>query len=806
MRRYFILSFLLLVTIPFDLSVVGCGARNNEKFCNQAGFGQTNTAITNIHLDPELTGISLAYSQTSQLASPTSTNCNGGSVAVGAYIYTSSDSSLIDVSPTGQLCAGTWNRTTGGGVPAFTTCLPANKTGVAYVTADADGKSSNKVSVYIHPTVTSLSLDVTNTQTGQTSQQSGASNGCYSQNQTAQLNATAFVAGNTKTPFCAPNSGNPNVPDCTVNLGHLTYSPVSASIVSIDQNGLATAQQPGSTVVSATIAGTSSNAGYFYTCPPKSIAISGISGASNINVTPNTPQALNAVVTDTNGKAITGLTLSYTSTNPQNIGVTGSGSVSSSFPSSSAVYAVCQPPSCNPSPINQIGINGNGAPIVSNSVGVSSPGNVSSFVWMASPLSQYFVPADLTAGTTGTPVRLPYPPNSMVLDQAGTSLYFGSYRELMIYSAANNAFVSEDINVPGVVLAVSADGSTVLVNDRQRGVFYLYSPANKTSTSTFGGVGQRAVFTPDGATVYITGQDSTGKNVLYIHNIFTGWAVESLNSTTTTTCLPPSTNTDANTDANTAYNLYCSPDVALTVPGVAAFVSGATTTAGTTQPAGGTTGYGFCPDTRQTPVNNYPLAATLPLNSDHLVSTFDGKHVLSATANPAVFSDTGITVPASACPTAPLQRPDGTTVNATVPLQIPSTAPTPISLDGYGIKSVDQVVAAPDSSIAFVTYTGTATTTPAGGALLPAYKIPAQPGTAVPLSPVVLSGSATAPLVGIFSTDYQSFFVGTAGDNLLHIISTSTLKDVRQIAPHLPDANGNPTAVQLIATKPRATT
>jgi hypothetical protein len=45
-------------------------------------------------------------------------------------------------------------------------------------------------------------------------------------------------------------------------------------VVTIDQNGVATAQAPGSTLITGTIAQTSSNAGYFYTCPPAKIALS----------------------------------------------------------------------------------------------------------------------------------------------------------------------------------------------------------------------------------------------------------------------------------------------------------------------------------------------------------------------------------------------------------------------------------------------------------------------------------------------------------------------------------------------------
>ena len=40
--------------------------------------------------------------------------------------------------------------------------------------------------------------------------------------------------------------------------------------------------------------------------------------------------------------------------------------------------------------------------------------------------SQYVVPVQLLTGTVGTTVRLPFVPDSMVMDRLGTNLYFGS--------------------------------------------------------------------------------------------------------------------------------------------------------------------------------------------------------------------------------------------------------------------------------------------------------------------------------------------------------------------------------------------
>jgi hypothetical protein len=789
MRRYFILAFLLLLSLPFDASLTGCYRNPAGNFCNGLGYGLSNSNIASITLQPEVYGISLAYAQTGQLQSPTAAACHG-SVSVSSYSYGTTDINIADVSPSGALCAGTWNRNSGQGIADFTTCLPTNKTGVAYLTASAGGVTSNVVPVYVHPPVTDISLDVNGKSPGQAGQPTQTANGCFSQGQTAQLNATAYVEGK-NTPFCAPAGNSASVPDCSTNLGHLTYSPVTSGIVTIDQNGVATAQLPGSTVVTATISGVSSNAGYYYTCPPKTISLQTAAGGTNLSVTPNTPVSLTASILDTNDRPITGLQLNYTSTNPQTIGISSTGTVTSSFPSTSAVYAVCQPPTCNPSPINQIGVNGNGTPVVSNAVTVNSPGFASSYLWLASPLSPYFVAVDLTTGTTGTPVRLPFNPNSMVLDQEGLFLYFGSYRELMVYSAANNSITNQDSSVPGVVLAVSPDGTTAVINDQDRQVIYLYSTKNNTILSTFGGVAQRARFSPDSTTVYLVGD-----GVMYVHNTFTGWSVEPLpngTATASTTCSLTPNPVDPTTpapDANTAYNRYCSPDLALAVPGVGAFLSGATTSA-----------RGFCPNTTGTTVDNYPQANLFGFPSDQIGATNDGLHLLGAT--PSALIDQAITTPTGVCPSHASASPSG--APGTVGLTFGTGSVSQLSLAPYGIQNVDQVVPSPDSSVAFITYTSAATRPPAGGALLPAYKLTGAQGGAGTLTSVPLAGSAVAPIAGIFSPDYQTFFVSTSGDNLIHLIDTKGLKDTSQFNPKLPDVNGNPTPVQLLATKPRPT-
>jgi hypothetical protein len=658
------------------------------------------------------------------------------------------------------------------------------------------------VAVYSHPPITSLQLvGPTNT--------SGAPI-CLSQGQTSQLDAKAYCTSTGTTGSCPSTTvaaggqvllcepGSATIPECSNSIGHLTYAATSAGIVTIDQNGVATAQAPGSTLITGTIAQTSSNAGYFFTCPPAKIALSVAStGATSASVTLNTPLALTATVTDTNNNVINGLALTYISTNPGSIAVSSTGGVTASFPSNSAITAICQPTTCNPAPINEMGTLGTGVPGISNFVQIASPGKNSNYIWTASPGSPYFVPIDLSTGTIGNPIKLPYSPNSMVLDPTGTTLYFGSYHELMTYTAATNSLASETSNVPGIVLAVSPTNSSVLVNDQLRQVLYLYTPSN-TSYTSFAGIAQKAAFSPDGQTVY-----AVGDGVLYIHNNFTGWSVERLpgNQATPTTGICPATNTTSpiptdpttyppNTTANpnNTYNMFCSPDLAVTIPAAAVFLSGAATSA-----------YGECPETNVTPVVNYPEAATVAALSDHLASTTDGRHIIGASAEPPVLTDLSVTVPINSCPAEANGQTTGITFN-------PPPVVNQTSLAAYGLNNINQVVAATNSQEAFITYGTSATTPPAGGALLPVYKPSTDAGVLGTLGSVTLTGTALAPVAGIFSPDNTIFFAGTSGDNQLHLIDTTTLLDTQQINPKLTDINGKPLPPIFLAVKPRPTT
>ncbi|MGC2164047.1 MAG: hypothetical protein WA634_19260 [Silvibacterium sp.] len=806
MQRYFALLALLVLSIPAGLSITGCLTPVGD-YCNGLGYGPKKNQVASITLQPETTGISLAWGQTSQLGAPTAYSCGSGgtTISVARYNYGSFNPYLADVSPSGAVCGGTWNRNSPGGIADYTICTPpvgssggtctATSCGVVNMTVSAAAVSSNPVPVYVHPPITSISID----------QNSTVESACYSQN----------TPGPVLTPSQLPNpvSGQPPLPPTVTVLGPngytipaayvgtITYTATTPSVVSINNtsttgtgvNGTTTANLPGATVINATVSLSSSGsaAGYFYTCPPASIALSATSSTGSatqpIPVNNGTPINIGAVITDTKGKTLNGLALDYTSTEPENINVTPLGQVTATWPGNASVTAICQPATCNPAPISQIGIFGTGTPTISNTLRFVSPGRNSNYLWMASTQSQFFSSIDLTTGTPGSPVRLPYIPNSMVADQAGNNLYFGSYRELMIFSAATNALSKEDTSVPGVVLAVSPSSSQVVINDQLRQVIYLYAPAAGI-VSSIAGVATRAAYSPDGKNVYIV-----GPNALYIYNTNTGWSTYTSATNPSGPTQPTLTcNLNNNTPGSAAYDPFCGADVAITVPSIGPFVTGSPTTA-----------WGFCPNVTDPslPVY-YPQAASLGIQTDQLAATDDGNHIFGADAKDNEFSDIWVYqdttkqtpgVPTGQCPT----NNAGNTGVAGISLQTSfNQLPT-----GVTASEIDQVVASPTSSIAFVTYNSAA-----GAGVLPAYTPSTTAGAPGTMSSVQLSGSAQSPIDGIFSPNETIFFVSTSGDNLVHFVNPATLTDTQTINPGLLDANGNPVPVQMMAVKPRSTT
>lgn len=816
MRRFVTVVALLLFTIPFGISISGCGKKGaTVTYCDGGSAGVAVGQLVTITLQPKIYGISINQAQISQASTPSGADCKGSAVSVASYTYGTTDMTLADIQPTtGRLCGGTWNKNTGGGVADYTVCNPTGKSGIAYITATANGVSSNPLPVYVHPVVTSVVLGApsTNCQTDPATNCSPAStntnlptssaiacpvdaaygngccatasipattvtpylaNGCLSQRQTGQLAARVFAGSGT------------NQTNISCLVGHLTYSAQSAGIVTIDENGVATAQQPGSTIVTASASLAGSSAGFFSTCPPVDIALSypgSTTGTTNILVNQNNTQPISATIVDKNGTSLTGLSLEYESTTPITIPASSNGTVTPVFPGEASITAICQPPTCNTAPQSLIGVYGNGKPVTSKAVTITTPGTNSSDLYIASTDSQYLVPVDFTQANPAAPVRLPYPPNSMVISNDGTTLYLGSDTELMVVSASTAAITRQDVSVRGKVLAISPDNSTIAISDPVRQQTYLYTSAGVVTT-LYGGVGTHAEWSPDSQTVYI----AAGNQIL-VYSLFSGWK----------SFIPA-------TPAGTAVN-----DVAVTNPAVGAYFSGPTTTA-----------RGYCPLTTTSGTTSppsasnqfYPPADSAAANTDRLAATNDGFHILGASASAAILSDIEVNLAPVAVSTGTPNGSNSPSGGIVCPadgsaLTFTNTVAT-TALTGITPTSITGVLPTSDSKIAFVTYTGT-------GGVLPYYQptnlSPAGNTSGVGIlgtyNTIKLSGSAIAPEGGAVSADNTTIYVGTSGDGLVHIINTGTLTDTKTIAPALPSfsTSGTIATPNLLVEKPRKTT
>ncbi len=813
MRQFLGLFVLLLFAMPFGLSVAGCGHKTSVQYCSgnlEAGFqvGQ----VHNISFAPNLvvSGESLNYGQIGSALSASAVDCNGGSVSVTSYVYSSQDRTIADINPaTGAVCAGSWNRNSGGGIADYTQCTPpaaTNTNHTTYLYAQANGVTSNAIAVYIHAPVTGVQLGnptpvaecglpgsdpgtnccVFNTTSSTTSAVAITDgydgNSCVSQGSARQLVARVYSNGIIDAAH-----------NITCQVGPVNFALQGATnVATVDAQGNISANQPGSALVTATVSNSSSalNSGFFSTCPPASIQLSAVNqtaGASKINVGLNTPQSFSATVLDTLGHSITGVALEFNSTLPVNIPTSGN-TVTPVYPGTATITAVCNPGSCNPAPFSQIGFLGNGKPITSNGITVTAAGTSASVLYMASTPStttvngttvtnagsQYIASIDFTTGQLGAPIKLPYVPNSMVISQDGSTLYLGSQQGLMTVATASNSVANTFAAVQGTVLAVAPNNTYAVITDPNRQTVSLVTSGG-TVFSTFNGVGTRAAWTPDSSTLYVLAQTSGASsgdatpNQLLTYTTFVGWESTNL------------------LDRNYS-------DVVVTVPAVGAYFAGTNSTGSSI-----VDGRSYCSNTTLNEAvipavasnSFFPLADTKQLPADRLTATTDGVHILAASAGSLTIEDlnftaTGALPVIAACPQPP---------NLVGPGYF-NSSPTAHPLTGITPAAVTGVVAASNSASAFVTYTGL-------GGILPLY----QPATGL-ITNVPLSGGATAPVAGVFSSDDTTFYAGTSGDNQVHVIGVNgaATTDTGVITPNLQDPNGGVATPNLIAQRVRRTT
>lgn len=421
--------------------------------------------------------------------------------------FQSSNTAVVTVAANGLACAGSWDS-----LSNPTICTPG-PVGVATVTATALGVSSPPTTVYVHQHIDKVTVKLL-----PNPNQPPPPNPCFSVNQTANYQAAAFSNG----------------VDITSTVGVFTWQTLASNVATLNSTAPSllpgqvevTAKVPGLTSLFATIGTVNSLPIYFTTCPVESITLAVTSSTS-------TSTTITPTVVDILGTQITGFPLTWSSSAPGSVSVsTGGVATASSSGGGAAIIASCTPPTCN------TGFNtglSHSLPIYpENVVNVFVPHSGSSesaTVYVSSTncgttdgCFSTVVPITAPANTLGSSIILPATPNSLVFNGLGSTAYLGTNSGrlgtvgLAILDSASNS-VTQSVLVPGKVLAVSPDGSKVIISDTvdSPNEVFVFDTATKTSPAFQITGATAADFSPDSLKAYIV-----AGSTLYVYSKLDG--------------------------------------------------------------------------------------------------------------------------------------------------------------------------------------------------------------------------------------------------------------------------------------------
>jgi hypothetical protein len=414
--------------------------------------------------------------------------------------YQSSNTAVVTVAANGLACAGSWNSLSNPQI-----CTPGTA-GVAQVTATAQGVSSPSTTVYVHQHIDKLVVSMF-----VLPNQPPPQNPCFSVGQTANYQAAAYSHGS----------------DITSTVGIFNWQTQFSNVATLNSTDPAllpgqvqvTARVPGLTSIYATIGNANSLPVYFTTCPVQSIALT-------VTAATSTSRTITPTVLDILGTTITA-PLTWFSSEPASVSVSSSGGATASTAGGSAtIIATCTPPNCN------VGFYPS-VPIYPENVvtmPVPSTGSTQTATVYVSSTScgtvdgcfSTLVPITAPANTLGTFLTLPATPNSLVFNRSGSKAYLGTNSGLLgtvglaVLDASSNS-LSQLSNLAGKVLAVSQDGTKVIVSDTapQDGpnqVFVLDASSNSATKFQITGA-TAADFSPDSLKAYIV-----AGSTLYIYS------------------------------------------------------------------------------------------------------------------------------------------------------------------------------------------------------------------------------------------------------------------------------------------------
>jgi trimeric autotransporter adhesin len=411
-----------------------------------------------------------------------------GATVVADVSYSSSNPAQISISASGFICAGQWDAN-------FITCnaLPGH-TGIGTATITATSGSVTATA----PAFTHLQVD-----------QIAVSppTGCSSVGATPTFQATAY---NTTAVGCSVA-----IPcDVTATVGPISYFSTDLTVMTNNATtGVLTANEPGSTSIYASVAGLNSTPRPALVCPVVSINVhDAASSNTTFNLAPTNTQSLVADVLDSAGVAIRP-TLSWISV-PAGVAsitlgtstTTNSATVTANTGGTTIITATCSTPDCNRNINPQYS---------QNVVTVNVSGGTSTTVYAASTKSLSLIPIATSNNTAGTAITLPYQPNSIFSDSAGTKVYLGSATGLMVFNVSTSSLTIGG-TVPGVILAASSSGQYLLISDSVSNNVFLYDANNTRIVVTHPLTATSAAFTADSKSVTFLASG----NQLYTDTIF----------------------------------------------------------------------------------------------------------------------------------------------------------------------------------------------------------------------------------------------------------------------------------------------
>ncbi len=612
--------------------------------------------------------------------------------------YQSSNTAVLTIANNGLACAGSWDSLSNPQI-----CTPG-RVGVAVVTATAQGISSPSTTVYVHQHVDKVTVSLfvpPNTPP--------PPNPCYSVNQTSIYQANAFSRG----------------VDITNTVGVFNWQTLIPAVATLSTTAAGllqgqvqvTATVPGLTPLFATIGNATSVPLNFTTCPVQSITLA-------VTTATSTSKTITPTVIDTLGATITGIPLTWSSSQSASVSVSTLGGATGSTAGSATIIASCTPPSCNtgfypsipiyPANVVNLTITPTGSP-QNATVYVSTTG-------CGTTDACFSTVVPVTApNTVGNFITLPATPNSLVFDRQGAKVYLGTDSGrlgtvgLAVVDAGSNT-ATQFVSLPGKVLAISPDGTKAVISDTSaedapNHVFVFNTATNAVSTFQITGA-TAADFSPDSLKAYILAGSS-----LYVYS-----AVDGLQ--TIPLAAPAS-------------------DVSFLSEGAFAYVAGGATSSVSV--------FRTCDNGRADTVA-VPATPTF-------IKTLPGPAKLLSSDSPETYHLVAVDPPGI----------DLISVNATPSGCTPAVTDGPIASFnlGQGDFVPKQLILSQDGSTAYVL------TSNLNSILV--FNIPGQTASAI-----ALFGNPT-PLSASLTPDGTQLWVG-ASDGTVHVVSTVAGGDIRQIS------------------------